>query len=152
MKKRISALLAAAAALCTACGPGAAEKAPSSGQSASSASAVIRITAEEAKRRMDAGGVIVLDVRTEAEYAEAHIPGARLLPNETIAEAPAGIPKDAQLLVYCRSGRRSAEAARKLLALGYEHVYDFGGIIDWPFETESGAPQNAGKSSEGAGS
>ena len=51
------------------------------------------------------------------------------------------IPKDAQLLVYCRSGRRSAEAAQKLLALGYEHVYDFGGIIDWPFETESGAPQ-----------
>ena len=87
---------------------------------------------------MDAGGVIVLDVRTEAEFAEAHIPGAQLLTNETITEAPAGIPKDAQLLVYCRSGRRSAEAAQKLLALGYEHVYDFGGIIDWPFETESG--------------
>ena len=101
----------------------------------------VKITAQEAKRKMDAGGVIVLDVRTEAEFAEAHIPGAQLLTNETITEAPAGIPKDAQLLVYCRTGRRSAEAAQKLLALGYEHVYDFGGIIDWPFETESGAPQ-----------
>ena len=42
--------------------------------------------------------------------------------------------KEATLLVYCRSGRRSKDAAQKLLALGYQSVYDFGGVIDWPYE------------------
>ena len=38
------------------------------------------------------------------------------------------------LPIYCRSGRRSKDAAQKLLALGYQSVYDFGGVIDWPYE------------------
>ena len=42
--------------------------------------------------------------------------------------------KEATLLIYCRSGRRSKDAAQKLLALGYQNVYDFGGVIDWPYE------------------
>ena len=59
-----------------------------------------------------------------------------LVPNETIVNnAPSELQdKQAVLLVYCRSGRRSHDAANKLLALGYENVYDFGGIIDWPYE------------------
>lgn len=96
------------------------------------------LTAEEAKARMDSGDALtVLDVRTEAEYNEAHIPGAMLLPNETIGEAmPAELPElDAEILVYCRSGNRSKQAADKLVALGYTAVYDFGGIKDWPYET-----------------
>ncbi|WP_295580984.1 rhodanese-like domain-containing protein [uncultured Oscillibacter sp.] len=96
------------------------------------------LTAAEAKARLDSGDpVVVLDVRTQAEYGEGHIPGALCLPNETIGgEAPAALPdKDAEILVYCRSGRRSAEAARKLTELGYTRVFDFGGIQSWPYET-----------------
>ena len=59
-----------------------------------------------------------------------------LVPNESIgSEMPEALPdKEAPLLVYCRSGRRSKDAAEKLLALGYQSVYDFGGVIDWPYE------------------
>lgn len=95
-----------------------------------------KISAKEAYDMMAAGGVTVVDVRTKAEYDEGHIKGAVLVPNETIVNnAPSELPdKQAVLLVYCRSGRRSHDAANKLLALGYENVYDFGGIIDWPYE------------------
>ena len=95
------------------------------------------LTPEEAKARMDSGDpVIILDVRRADEYAEGHIPGAVLLPNEEIGtEMPESLPDlDAELLVYCRSGRRSQEAANKLVAMGYTAVYDFGGILDWPYE------------------
>jgi rhodanese-related sulfurtransferase len=100
-----------------------------------------KITAEEAKQMMDDGdGFILLDVRTEEEFAESHIEGAILIPDTEIAErASDELPDpDAQILVYCRSGRRSAQAADALTQLGYTSVYDFGGIIDWPYETISG--------------
>jgi len=96
-----------------------------------------KITAEEAKARMDSGDtIIVLDVRTREEYDTGHIAGAVLLPNETILDTqPDVLPDlDAEILVYCRSGNRSAQAANKLVAMGYTNVYDFGGIIDWPYE------------------
>lgn len=104
---------------------------------------VKKIEAQKAKELMDAGGVTVVDVRTAEEYAEAHVPGAVLVPLDTIGgKAPAELPdKEAKLLVYCRSGRRSAQAAEQLAALGYSDVYDFGGILDWPYETETGAAQ-----------
>lgn len=97
-----------------------------------------KLTAAEAKARIDSGdGVILVDVRTEEEYRAGHIPGAVLIPNETIADTPPEqLPDlDAEILIYCRSGNRSAQAANKLIALGYTNVYDFGGIIDWPYET-----------------
>ncbi|MEG0779508.1 MAG: rhodanese-like domain-containing protein [Oscillospiraceae bacterium] len=100
------------------------------------------LTATEAKARMDSDDpVVIVDVRTAEEYAEAHIDGAILVPNETIgAEPPALLPDlDAELLLYCRTGRRSAEAAGKLVGLGYTNVNDFGGIQDWTYETVSGA-------------
>lgn len=99
-----------------------------------------KITPEEAKKMIDAGGVTIVDVRREDEYRENHIPGAILVPNEGIGdEMPEELPdKDAVLLVHCRSGVRSKEASNKLVALGYTNVYDFGGIIDWPYETEKG--------------
>ena len=95
-----------------------------------------KITAKEAYEKMQFGGVTVVDVRTKAEYNEGHIPGAILLPNENIGSTvPEELPeKDAVILVYCRSGRRSRKAAEKLLSIGYRNVYDFGGIIDWPYE------------------
>ena len=96
------------------------------------------LTAEEAKARMDANGdVIVLDVRTQEEYDGGHIPGAVCFPNEDIQpDLPLPFEKDAEILVYCRSGRRSAGAAEKLAAMGFTRVADFGGIQDWPYETE----------------
>lgn len=101
-----------------------------------------QITAEEAKQMLDEGGVTVVDVRTAEEYAEQHIPGAVLVPNESIGdEPPAELPdQDAVLLVHCRTGVRSKQASDKLIKLGYTQVYDFGGIVDWPYETESGEP------------
>lgn len=96
------------------------------------------LTAEEAKERLDANeDTILLDVRTQEEYDGGHIPGAVCLPNEDIQpDIPLPFEKDTEILVYCRSGRRSAEAAEKLASMGYTHVSDFGGIQDWPYETE----------------
>lgn len=99
-----------------------------------------KITAEEAKTMIDEGNVTVVDVRRADEYAQGHIAGALLVPNETIAdEAASMLPdKNATLLVHCRTGIRSKQASDKLVALGYTAVYDFGGIVDWPYETEAG--------------
>lgn len=99
-----------------------------------------KITAAEAKEMMDAGGVIIVDVRTAEEYAEKHIPGAILIPNESITnQPPSALPdREAVLLVYCRSGVRSRQASDKLADLGYTNIYDFGGIIDWPYDTVNG--------------
>lgn len=83
---------------------------------------------------------ILLDVRSPEEFAEQHIAGALLIPDYEIAtRAQAELPDlDALILIYCRSGRRSALAAAALVELGYTNVYDFGGIIDWPYETIGG--------------
>ncbi len=101
----------------------------------------MKITAEEAKEIMeDVNAFILLDVRTEAEFKENRIDGAVLIPDNEIAErASEELPdKNARILVYCRTGRRSALAAKELINMGYNTVYDFGGIVDWPFETVSG--------------
>lgn len=102
-----------------------------------------KITAEQAKERLDSGDeLILLDVRTQDEFNTGHIAGAILLPNETITETeqPDILPDlNAEILIYCRSGNRSAQAAKKLVAQGYTNVYDFGGIIDWPYEAVTGA-------------
>ena len=99
----------------------------------------VNITAEEAKQIMDSEeGYIILDVRTQEEYDEGHIPGAILIPNtEVEARAEEEMPdKDQLILVYCRSGRRSKIAAEALVELGYTNIKEFGGIIDWPYEVE----------------
>lgn len=94
-----------------------------------------KISAQVAKEMMESQDVIIVDVRTQAEYNEGYIENAILIPNESISEAPRELPdKDAIILVYCRSGNRSKQAADKLVALGYTNIYDFGGIIDWPYE------------------
>ncbi len=102
-------------------------------------SAYQQISQERAKEMMDTQQVLVLDVREQAEYDSGHIPGALLLPVGTIEEdtAAAVIPeKDTVVLIYCRSGNRSKTAAAALAALGYSHVYEFGGINTWPYGTE----------------
>ena len=94
------------------------------------------LTAQEAKQRMEENSeAIVLDVRTQEEFDQGHIPGAVCLPNEFIAaDMPFPFGKDTELLLYCRSGNRSAEAAKKLRDLGFSNVFDFGGMQDWPYD------------------
>ena len=99
----------------------------------------VNITAEEAKQIMDSEeGYIILDVRTQEEYDQGHIPGAIVISHEEIEEkAEQVLPdKDQLILVYCRSGRRSKIAAEALVELGYTNIKEFGGIIDWPYEVE----------------
>lgn len=81
----------------------------------------------------------IVDVRRFEEYEEGHINGAELFTNEDISEEAAinMFPdKDQVLLIYCRSGNRSKQAAEKLVGYGYTNVYEFGGIITWPYEIE----------------
>ena len=97
-----------------------------------------QIPQSQAKEMMDNDdSVIVVDVRREDEYKAGHIEGAILIPNESIdTTPPAELPDmDQKILVYCRSGRRSKEAAQKLADMGYSQVYEFGGIIDWGYGT-----------------
>ena len=96
-----------------------------------------QITAEEAKAIMDTEkDYIIIDARTDEEFAAGHIAGAIMIPEYEIAKrAEQELPdKDALILVYCRSGRRSKIASEELVKLGYTNVKEFGGIIDWPYE------------------
>ncbi len=79
---------------------------------------------------------IIIDARTQEEFADGHIEGAIMIPEYEIANrAEQQLPdKDALILVYCRSGRRSKIASEELVKLGYTNVKEFGGIIDWPYE------------------
>ena len=92
-----------------------------------------KITSDEAKNIMSTQKAIVVDVRSLEEYDEGHIPNAISVPLETIEnEAETKLKnKDDLILVYCRSGRRSREAALRLIEKGYTNVIDFGGIQDW---------------------
>lgn len=100
-----------------------------------------QIKIEEAKQIFESekdGAYIILDVRRADEFAEGHIPGAINVANESIGtEAPAELPdKDQIIYVYCRSGNRSKQASEKLVGLGYTHIIEFGGILDWTGEIE----------------
>ena len=101
------------------------------------ASTYEQITAEQAQTIMDTEkDYIIIDARTEEEFTEGHIENAILIPEYEIANrAEKELPdKDALILVYCRSGRRSKIASEELVKLGYTNVKEFGGIIDWPYE------------------
>ena len=105
-----------------------------------------RISQEEAKKMMERDdGHVIVDVRRQDEFDAGHIPGAICIPNEEIgSEQPEELPDLNQvILVYCRSGNRSKQAAEKRAALGYSRVVEFGGILDWKgeivTETEGGA-------------
>ena len=128
MKKLVFLLLAVM--ILTACGQN-----KENGQGA----VYVNITAEEAKQIMDSKeGYIILDVRTQEEYDQGHIPGAIVISHEKISEKAEEVltDKDQLILVYCRSGRRSKLAAEALVELGYTNIKEFGGIIDWPYGTE----------------
>lgn len=99
-----------------------------------------RITAIDfttAKQILDAEkNAVILDVREEEEYNTGHAEGALLFPLDEISSMTAAelIPdKDAPLLVYCRTGRRSRIAASRLQVLGYTRIYDMGSLAGWPY-------------------
>lgn len=95
------------------------------------------ISAKVAKDMMDNEDVLIIDVREQNEYDRGHIPSSLLIPLSTIHANNQKLPsKEKTLLIYCRSGHRSQKAAKKFVSLGYEKVYDFGGIIDWPYDIE----------------
>ena len=99
-----------------------------------------QINAEEAHAMMtEETDFVLLDVREQSEYEEGHISGAVLLPVRAIDQDSAQnvIPgQDTLVLVYCRSGNRSKTASQTLADLGYTQVYEFGGIMDWPYDIE----------------
>ena len=102
-----------------------------------------QISQDEAKQMMEQDGTqIIVDVRTQEEYDSGHIPGAICIPNESIGtEHPEELPDlDQVILVYCRSGNRSKQAAQKLFDMGYINVYEFGGINDWTGEVVTETP------------
>lgn len=102
-----------------------------------------QISQEEAKQMMEQDGTqIIVDVRTQEEYDSGHILGAICIPNESIGtEHPEELPDlDQVILVYCRSGNRSKQAAQKLFDMGYINVYEFGGINDWTGEVVTETP------------
>lgn len=136
MKKIMLLMLAAVLCLLTGCS----SSGQSSGQKTDgndTAKSYTKISQEEAREMMAKdNGHIVVDVRREDEYDAGHIPGAILIPNESIGtEQPEELPDlDQIILIYCRSGNRSKEAAQKLFDMGYTNIYEFGGINSWTGE------------------
>ena len=145
-KNVIVPIVAGLAALLTACGASAA-KTESEQQTVSLLSSSVgqekkaeyhKITQEKAYERMNnEEEFVLLDVRTQEEFEVEHIEGAVLIPDYELADrAEEELPdKDQVIFIYCRSGHRSANAAAELVAKGYTNVYDFGGIMSWPYET-----------------
>ena len=99
-----------------------------------------QISMDEAVTMMaEESGYIILDVRRADEFAAGHIPDAINVANESIGtnEIPELPDKNQLIMVYCRSGRRSKEAAEKLVKLCYTNIVEFGGILDWKGEIET---------------
>ena len=137
-RKRVFIIFAALLLLLTAC---------SSGGQVMDGEDMVRsytqISQDEAKQMMQQDdGHVIVDVRRPDEFAAGHIPGAICIPNETIgSDQPEELPDLAQvILVYCRSGNRSKQAAQKLFDMGYINVYEFGGINDWTGEVVTETP------------
>lgn len=99
------------------------------------------ISPEDAKKRIDNGEeIIILDVRTPEEYEEERIPRSILIPIEPEDEVSKTVEtiipdKSSTVFVYCRSGRRSLDAVKIMVGMGYKNVYNLGGIQSWPYET-----------------
>jgi rhodanese-related sulfurtransferase len=83
---------------------------------------------------------ILVDVRERGEYEMGHIRTAINIPLGSIAATPPSERKDALIIVYCKSGNRSAKAAETLKSLGYTGIVDFGGVGRWTEPLETGSP------------
>ena len=78
--------------------------------------------------------IILLDVRNKDEWEEDHLEGSLLIPLNELKDRVDGeiVDKNARIFVYCQGGKRSREAGRVLVKMGYVNVYDIGGIDNWP--------------------
>lgn len=91
------------------------------------------VTAEEARELIQQGAKII-DIRSEIEFKQGHIPGSMHIPFSELAETAKQWPKDQKILVVCASGSRSVHAAQLLVEKGYTEVYNLaGGIYQWPY-------------------
>lgn len=127
--KRLLGLLLVAVFVLTGC---------SSSQSSSDDSGVSvqSISADETLTMLEEGSAVLIDVREQSEYDEGHIANSILVPLGTVESDISNVVdnKDDAIIIYCRSGNRSNQAANLLINLGYTNVYDLGGIIDWPYD------------------
>ncbi|MGM0366940.1 MAG: rhodanese-like domain-containing protein [Actinomycetota bacterium] len=99
---------------------------------------IIPISPETVFEIMENGeDYLLVDVRTEEEYNGGHIEDAKLLPVQELEGRLEELPNDRSIILYCRTGRRSRNAAEILIANGFEKVYDMGGINSW---TKKGFP------------
>ena len=101
------------------------------------------ITVRELKQRMDSGETLtVIDVREPYEYAIARIPGTKLIPLGQIAERAGELDPNAEIILQCRSGKRSADALNQLKAKGFTNLKNLvGGILAWSEEIDPAVPQ-----------
>lgn len=99
----------------------------------------VMISPERVKEKIDEEeSFVLLDVRTKEENEQERIPGSVLIPLDQIEKNAEAVltDKNAEIIVYCRSGSRSNTAARILGNMGYTNVRDLGGILSWPYEVE----------------
>lgn len=90
------------------------------------------ISSGRTARELVARGAVLLDVRTPEEFRDEHVPGAVNVPLQELTARLGEVgPRDRTVVVYCRSGRRSAEAARLLEHAGFRHVHDMGAMLEW---------------------
>ena len=137
MQRKTVLAVAILAALGVAALVGCAASSKSSASTSASSAAYRQISQQDAQSMMQSeSGYVIVDVRRADEFASGHIPGAINIPNESIDKTqPAELPDlDQLIMVYCRSGRRSKQAAQKLADMGYTNIVEFGGINTWPGE------------------
>lgn len=140
MKKVLLLIFAAVLAISSVCFAQEGKNGNISATTVAQAATYKTLTPQQTKLRIEQNPTaVILDVRTQEEFDAGHIPGAVLLPVDLIeaqsAEVAKVLPdKDAEILIYCRSGRRAHTAAQILADMGYTNIEHFGGIIDWPYE------------------
>jgi len=92
----------------------------------------VDVSVQQGKEMIDRGEVFILDVRTQEEYNESHINGSTLIPVQELDTRFKELPRDKKILVYCRTGSRSATASEILVKNGFTQIYNMqGGITEW---------------------
>lgn len=140
MKKFLTLVFAAVLAVSAVCFAEAPQAAADAQTAQTQAVGYKVFTPQQAKQRIEQNDkIVILDVRTQEEFAQGHLPNAVLLPVDLIeaqsAEVAKVLPdKDAEILVYCRSGKRAHRASQALADMGYTNIEHIGGIMDWPYE------------------
>ena len=95
------------------------------------------VNVEQAKNLIDNDEVVIIDVRTQEEFDEGHIPNAMLIPVDEIDNVMEEMDKDTSYLMVCRSGNRSAMASELLAKNGFQHIKNMeGGMNKWTYEVE----------------